>query len=153
MINRVVLVGRITRDPLLRKTQSGASVVSFTIACNRRVPSQGQDADFINCVAWNKTADFMAQYVKKGALLGLEGRIQTRNYDDKDGKRVYVTEIVADSVQFLESKKAAAEQGGYVAQEPMGNNGYVADAPAANSFDADFSSADTLDIASDDLPF
>ncbi len=105
MINRVVLVGRITKDPVLRKTQNGTSVVSFTIACNRRVPSQGQDADFINCVAWNRTADFMAQYVKKGALLGLEGRIQTRNYDDKDGKRVYVTEVVADSVQLLESKK------------------------------------------------
>ena len=72
MINRVVLVGRITKDPMLRKTQSGVSVVSFTIACNRRVPSQGQDADFINCVAWNKTADFMAQYVKKGALLGIK---------------------------------------------------------------------------------
>lgn len=153
MINRVVLVGRITRDPMLRKTQSGTSVVSFTIACNRRVPSQGVDADFINCVAWNKTADFMAQYVKKGALLGLEGRIQTRNYDDKDGKRVYVTEVVADSVQFLESKKAASENSGYVAQDPMQDSGYVADQPSANSFDADFSSADTLDIASDDLPF
>ncbi len=156
MINRVVLVGRITRDPLLRKTQSGASVVSFTIACNRRVPSQGQDADFISCVAWNRTADFMAQYVKKGALLGLEGRIQTRNYDDKDGKRVYVTEVVADSVQFLESKKAAAEQSGYVPQEPVANQnqgGYQADQPVADSFDTDFSSADTLDIASDDLPF
>ncbi len=154
MINRVVLVGRITKDPMLRKTQSGVSVVSFTIACNRRVPSQGQDADFINCVAWNKTADFMAQYVKKGALLGLEGRIQTRSYDDKDGKRVYVTEVVADSVQFLESKKAAAEHGSYAPQEPMQPDmGYTPDQPAANSFDADFSSADTLDIASDDLPF
>ena len=156
MINRVVLVGRITRDPRLRKTQSGASVVSFTNASNRRVPSQGQDADFINCVAWNRTADFMAQYVKKGALLGLEGRIQTRNYDDKDGKRVYVTEVVADSVQFLESKKAAAEQSGYVPQEPVANQnqgGYQADQPVADSFDTDFSSADTLDIASDDLPF
>lgn len=110
MINKVILVGRITKDPELRKTQSGASVVSFTLACNRRVPSQGQDADFINCVAWNKTADFMAQYVRKGALLGIEGRIQTRNYDDKDGKRVYVTEVVANSVQLLESKKDAQSE-------------------------------------------
>lgn len=107
MINRVVLVGRITKDPVLRKTPNSTSVVSFTIACNRRVPSQGQDADFINCVAWNKTADFMAQYVRKGALLGVEGRIQTRNYDDRDGKRVYVTEVVADSVQLLKSRKSA----------------------------------------------
>jgi len=112
MINRTILVGRITRDVMLRKTQSGTSVVSFTIACNRRIKQEGQpEADFINCVAWNRTADFMAQYVKKGALLGVEGRIQTRNYDDKDGKRVYVTEVVADSVQFLESRKADQSSG------------------------------------------
>ena len=139
MINRVVLVGRITKDPELRKTQSGTSVVSFTIACNRRVPSQGQDADFINCVAWNKTADFMTQYVKKGALLGLEGRIQTRSYDDRDGKRVYVTEVVADSVQFLESKKSA---------ESGGNEAYTAPVMQNNEC-ADYES----DIETDDLPF
>lgn len=107
MINRTILVGRITKDPALRKTQNGTSVVSFVLAVNRKVKKEGQpDADFINCVAWNKTADFMAQYVKKGALLGLESRIQTRNYDDRDGKRVYVTEVVADRVQLLESKKS-----------------------------------------------
>ena len=139
MINRVVLVGRITKDPELRKTQSGTSVVSFTIACNRRVPSQGQDADFINCVAWDKTADFMAQYVKKGALLGLEGRIQIRSYDDKDGKRVYVTEVVADGVQFLESKKQA---------ENGGNEAYTAPVMQNNEC-ADYES----DIETDDLPF
>ena len=157
MINRVILVGRVTKDPVLRKTPNGTSVVSFTLAVNRNIKKEGQpEADFINCVAWNKTADFMAQYVRKGALLGVEGRIQTRNYDDKNGKRVYVTEVVADSVQFLESKKAAAEQSGYVPQEPVANQnqgGYQADQPVADSFDTDFSSADTLDIASDDLPF
>ena len=83
MINRVVLVGRLTRDPELRKTNSGASVVSFTVACDRRFKTQGQpDADFISCVAWNKVADLMAQYLHKGSLVGVEGRIQTRNYDD-----------------------------------------------------------------------
>lgn len=103
MINRVVLVGRITKDPELRKTQSGLSTVSFTVACNRRFTSQGQEpqADFINCVAWRQTADYMANYVKKGALLGVEGRIQTRNYEDQSGKRVYVTEVVCDNVQTL----------------------------------------------------
>ena len=136
MINRVVLVGRITKDPILRKTPNGTSVVSFTIACNRRIKQEGQpDADFINCVAWNKTADFMVQYVKKGALLGLEGRIQTRSYDDKDGKRVYITEVVADSVQALGSKKAA-ESGGNEAT--LQNNEY-----------ADYAA----DIPTDDLPF
>lgn len=139
MINRVVLVGRITKDSDLRKTQSGTSVVSFTIACNRRVPSQGQDADFINCVAWNKTAEFMAQYVRKGALLGLEGRIQTRSYDDKDGKRVYITEVVADSVQFLESKKQA---------ESVQNEAYTAPVMQNNEC-ANY----IADIPTDDLPF
>lgn len=137
MINRVVLVGRITKDPDLRKTQNGTSVVSFTIACNRRVPSQGQDADFISCVAWNKTADFMAQYVKKGALLGLEGRIQTRSYDDRDGKRVYVTEVIADNVQFLESKKQAD------------NVGNEATGALQNNECADYAA----EIETDDLPF
>lgn len=140
MINRVVLVGRIVKDPMLRKTPNGTSVVSFTIACNRRIKQEGQpDADFINCVAWNKTADFMAQYVKKGALLGLEGRIQTRNYDDKDGKRVYVTEVVADSVQALESKKAAESGGNEAHTAPVMQNNEYADYAA--------------DIPTDDLPF
>ena len=137
MINRVVLVGRITKDPDLRKTQNGTSVVSFTIACNRRVPSQGQDADFISCVAWNKTADFMAQYVRKGALLGLEGRIQTRSYDDRDGKRIYVTEVIADNVQFLESKKQAKNVG----NETTG--------ALQNNECADYAA----EIETDDLPF
>ena len=135
MINRVVLVGRITRDPDLRKTQSGKSVVQFTVACNRIFNKE--EADFINCVAWNKTADFMAQYVRKGALLGLEGRIQTRNYDDRDGKRVYVTEVVADSVQFLESKKQA---------ENVGNE---ATGALQNNECADYAA----EIEADDLPF
>ena len=140
MINRVVLVGRITKDPILRKTPNGTSVVSFTIACNRRIKQEGQpDADFINCVAWNKTADFMVQYVKKGALLGLEGRIQTRSYDDKDGKRVYITEVVADSVQFLESKKQA---------ENVQNEAYTAPMMQNNEY-TDYAA----DIPTDDLPF
>lgn len=165
MINRVVLVGRLTKDVDLRKTPNGASVVSFTIACNRRVKQQGQpDADFINCVAWNRVADLMAQYLHKGALIGVEGRIQTRSYDDRDGKRVYVTEIVADSVQFLESRGTSQQNtnayapqnngynnygNGYNAQPMMG--GYMQD-ERASSFDNEFA-ADTLDIASDDLPF
>lgn len=140
-LNRWVGVGRITKDPVLRKTQSGTSVVSFILACNRRVKQDGQqDADFINCVAWNKTADFMVQYVKKGNLLGVEGRIQTRNYDDRDGKRVYVTEVVAEHVQFIGGKK---ENDAYV--PPAESNG----TQEQENYDA----MDSLDIASDDLPF
>ena len=155
MINRVVLVGRITKDPELRKTQSGLSTVSFTVACNRRFTSQGQEpqADFINCVAWRQTADYMANYVKKGALLGVEGRIQTRNYEDQTGKRVYVTEVVCDSVQTLVRSNTEGQsnyQPSYQASAPADNNGYTSDSPTG--YDNDFST-ETLDIASDDLPF
>ena len=154
MINRVVLVGRLTRDIELRKTPNGASVVSFTVACNRRSKQEGQpDADFINCVAWNRVADLMAQYLQKGALIGIEGRIQTRSYEDKDGKRVYVTEVLADSVQFLESKNAGQSQSSYQPQPQRTSepSGYTAD-DKSSSFDNEFA-GDTLDIASDDLPF
>lgn len=150
MINRVVLVGRLTKDPVLRKTANGASIVSFTVACTRRFKQEGQpDADFINTVAWNKTADIVSQYTHKGSLVGVEGRIQTRSYDDKDGKRVYVTEVVADSVQFLESKSAAASNA-YVPEQGS-NQGYQSD--NGQSYSNDFTSSSTLDIASDDLPF
>ena len=150
MINRVVLVGRLTKDPVLRKTANGASVTSFTLACTRRFKQDGQpEADFINTVAWSKTADIVAQYTHKGSLVGVEGRIQTRSYDDKDGKRVYVTEVVADSVQFLESKSAAASNA-YVPEQGS-NQGYQSD--NGQSYSNDFTSSSTLDIASDDLPF
>ena len=155
MINRVVLVGRLTKDPVLRKTANGASVVSFTVACTRRFKQEGQpDADFINTVAWNKTADIVSQYTHKGSLVGVEGRIQTRSYDDQSGKRVYVTEVVADSVQFLESKSAAASNANSNAYVPEANNqSYQSDNSSSQSYSNDFTSSDTLDIASDDLPF
>ena len=158
MINRVVLVGRLTKDPVLRKTANGASVTSFTLPCTRRYKQEGQpDADFINTVVWNKTADSVSQYTHKGSLVGVEGRIQTRSYDDKDGKRVYVTEVVADSVQFLESKSAAASNANsnaYVPDYDQGSNqGYQSDNSSSQSYSNDFTSSDTLDIASDDLPF
>ena len=145
MINRVVLVGRLTKDPVLRKTANGASVVSFTVACTRRFKQEAQpDADFINTVAWNKTADIVSQYTHKGSLVGVEGRIQTRSYDDQSGKRVYVTEVVADSVQFLESKSAAASNANSNAYVPEANN---------QGYQESYETSSTLDIASDDLPF
>lgn len=153
-MNRVVLVGRLTKDPVLRKTANGASVTSFTLACTRRFKQEGQpDADFINTVAWNKTADIVSQYTHKGSLVGVEGRIQTRSYDDQSGKRVYVTEVVADSVQFLESKSAAASNANSNAYVPEqgSNHGYQSDND--QSYSNDFTSSSTLDIASDDLPF
>ena len=155
MINRVILVGRLTKDPILRKTQSGFSVTSFTVACDRRIKTEGQPtADFINCVCWNKVADNTAQYTHKGSLVSVEGRIQTRSYDDQSGRRVYVTEVVADSVQFLEPKgtNSAAAVNAYTPDYDAGNQGYQSD-NASPSYSSDFASSDTLDIASDDLPF
>src|SRR5690606_22585578 len=111
MINRVVLVGRLTRDPDLRYTPNGNAVVNFTLAVNRTFKNSNgeQEADFINCQAWRTTAENVAQYLRKGSLAGIEGRIQTRSYENDEGRRVYVTEVIADSVQFLEPKKQETE--------------------------------------------
>ena len=106
MINRTVLVGRLTRDPELRVSQNNVSVTTFNLAVNRPFTSKDgeQQADFINCVTFRKQAENVNQYVRKGSLVGIDGRIQTRNYENKEGQRVYVTEVVCDSVQFLEPK-------------------------------------------------
>ena len=105
MINRVVMVGRMTRDPELRRTGNGAAVTSFTLALNRNYNSaDGQQADYISCVVWNKVAENVEKYCSKGSLVGVEGRLRSRSYDNAQGQRVYVTEVVCDSVQFLETK-------------------------------------------------
>lgn len=155
MINRVILVGRLTKAPELRRTQSGSSVVSFSLAVGRRYAQPGQpDADFINCVAWNKTAELMAQYLHKGSMIGVEGRIQTRNYDNQQGQRVYVTEVVAESVQFLESKNASSQTQNTYAQSQQPSYAQPQETqPVSDSFNSSFDASDTLDIASDDLPF
>lgn len=103
-MNKTQLIGRLTKDVVLRRTTSDKSVASFTLAVNRRSKDDG--ADFISCIAWNKTAETLAKYVHKGDRIGVCGRIQTRGYKDKDGKSVYVTEVVVDEVEFLESKKS-----------------------------------------------
>lgn len=106
MINNVVLVGRLTKDPDLRYTSSGSAVASFTLAVNRNFTNQNgnREADFINCVIWRKPAETMANYARKGTLLGVVGRIQTRSYENQQGQRVYVTEVVCENFQLLESK-------------------------------------------------
>jgi len=106
-MNRAILVGRLTKDPELRYTPNGVAVANFTVAVNRPFKNQAgeQEADFINCVAWRGTAENLANYQKKGNLIGIDGRIQTRSYEGNDGKRRYVTEVIAESVQFLEPKK------------------------------------------------
>lgn len=162
MINKVILIGRLTKDPILRKTQAGASVTSFTVACSRRV-AQGQEpqTDFINCVAWNVLADNVSKYTHKGSLVCVEGRIQTRTYDDPNGKRQYITEIICERVVFLDTKKNNA-QTQYNEQQNEYNNSYSnyhdvthhqsqqQSYPGYN--DTEYSSG-VLDISSDDLPF
>src|SRR5699024_3901092 len=104
-INRVVLVGRLTKDPELKYSQSGVGICNFTVAVNRNFKTQdGQDADFINCVVFKKAAESLANYQRKGNQVGIEGRIQTRTYENNEGKTVFVTEVIADSVQFLDPK-------------------------------------------------
>lgn len=133
MINNVVLIGRLTKDIELKVTPSGNYVCSFHLAVSRRKSKEDKntpDADFIPCVAWNKTAEVLSTYTSKGSQIGVEGRIQTRNYDDPNipGRKVYVTEVIVGSICLLESKKEKAAEPVYESYEPA-------------------------DITSDDLPF
>lgn len=121
MLNRAVLTGRLTRDPELRYTTSGTAVVSFTLAVDRQFRNQNgeRDADFINCVIWRKSAENFSNFTHKGSLVGIEGRIQTRNYENQQGNRVYVTEVVVDNFALLEPRQNnGMNQGG---QQPFGN--------------------------------
>lgn len=107
MLNSVVLVGRLTKDPELRYTPSNQAVTTFSLAVNRPFKNQNgeREADFINCVIWRQQAENLANWAKKGALIGITGRIQTRSYENQQGQRVYVTKVVADGFQLLESRK------------------------------------------------
>ena len=160
-MNRVVLVGSLTRDPDLRYTPSGVAVANFTVAANRPFRNQQgeQEADFINCVAWRKQAENLANYMKKGSLIGVDGRIQTRSYEGQDGKMVYVTEVLAENIQFLESR--SSQQRGTSGYNP--NDAYQHQAqtqqqpsapqseqPKSNPFQND---GEQIDISDDDLPF
>lgn len=122
MINRTILVGRLTRDPELRYTNGGAAVATFTIAVNRQFTNQNgeREADFISCVIWRKAAENFANFTHKGSLVGIDGRIQTRNYENQQGNRVYVTEVVVDNFALLEPRQnGGMNQGGQ--QQPFNN--------------------------------
>ena len=143
MLNNVCLIGRMTRDAELRYTPSNQAVATFSLAVNRNFKSQNgeREADFINCVIWRQQAENLANWAKKGALIGITGRIQTRNYENQQGQRVYVTEVVADSFQLLEFNKqndqnqtqSYSQQPNFGRNEPMRSN--------------------PMDISDDDLPF
>ena len=155
MMNRTVLVGRLTKDPDLRYTANGTAVAQFTLAVNRTFTNQQgeREADFINIVVWKKAAENAANYLKKGSLAGVDGRIQSRSYDGQDGKRVYVTEVVADSVQFLEPKNQnTGSQGQSNTNTPNYNQNANAGQYGANNdpFQRDGS---RIDVNDEDLPF
>ncbi|MEK4427579.1 single-stranded DNA-binding protein [Solibacillus sp. FSL K6-1523] len=135
MINRVVLVGRLTKDPELRYTPSGIPMARFTIAVNRTFSSQSgeKEADFIGCIAWRKQAENLANFMRKGSLIGVEGRIQTGSFEGQDGKRVYTTDVVADSVQFLEPRGGANASQGMPNQQYGGQQNYGGGQPSYNS--------------------
>ncbi|MGM7689797.1 single-stranded DNA-binding protein [Staphylococcus felis] len=125
MLNRVVLVGRLTKDPEYRTTPSGVSVATFTLAVNRTFTNaQGErEADFINCVVFGKQAENVKKFLNKGNSAGVDGRLQSRSYENKEGQRVYVTEVVCDSVQFLEPKNnsQSKQQQGQTQDNPFEN--------------------------------
>lgn len=138
MINNVVLIGRLTRDVELRYTPSNIAVATFNLSVNRNFKNQDgeREADFINCVMWQKSAENLANWTRKGMLIGITGRIQTRSYENQQGQRVYVTEVVADNFQLLESRNKSANHSSMDEQMP----------PA-------FENSQPMDISDDDLPF
>lgn len=152
MINNVTLVGRLTKDPDLRYTQSGTAVGQFTLAVNRNFTNQQGDreADFINCVIWRKAAESFANYARKGTLIGLTGRIQTRNYDNQQGQRVYVTEIVVENFQLLESKEVNDQRRSSKPDQATFDKQATDKPDPLDPFSKDVS---PIDISDDDLPF
>ncbi|MFR8974528.1 MAG: single-stranded DNA-binding protein [Eubacteriales bacterium] len=147
-MNKAILVGRLTKDPELRSTASGIPVCSFTMACDRRFVKQGEErkADFINCIAWQKSAESIAQYFKKGHRIALEGSIQTRSWTDNEGKNRYSTEVVVEQWEFAQSKS----EGGAVGQAVPGAAHFPNSTPT-EPLDGDLDGF--MPIEDDDLPF
>ncbi|MEY9979718.1 single-stranded DNA-binding protein [Lysinibacillus sp. RC79] len=169
MINRVVLVGRLVADTELRYTPNGVASCKFRVAVNRTFKNEGeQQADFISCVAWRKQAENLANFMKKGNLIGLEGRIQTGSYEGQDGKRIYTTDVVADSIQFLEPRsngtggsqgtsnyESSTNTGGQYQGAPQGNYGSNNNQPSYTRVDEDpfANSKGPIEVDESDLPF
>ena len=162
-MNKVILIGRLTKDPELRTIASGNATTSFTIAVNRNFTNQNgeREADFINCVAWRKQAENCKNYLNQGSQVAVEGRLQTRTYDDPNGQRRYITEVVADNVEFLGSKNSSNNSNSM--STPASNNagpspydfGDSSPEPKGTDVDsnpfADFGSS--IEISDDELPF
>ena len=142
MLNRVVIVGRLVRDPELRKTASDRSVVAFTVALDNRTTNNGEKStSYIPCTAWNSTAESIAKFMKKGSLVGVDGHLNQRSYTANDGRKVSVVEVIADSVQFLEKKNDSS-----VNSSTTSNNDYNRQMPEDEPVEG-------IDASDDDLPF
>lgn len=161
-MNKALLIGRLTRDPELRSTSTGRNVCQFSIAVNRNFTNANgeREADFINCVVWDKQAENLVKYQKRGNQIAVDGRIQTRNYEDKDGKRVYVTEILANSISFLDSKGTNADSNDFNSlpeppREDSVNSSSSMSSMETVSVDKDPFEAfgDSIEISDNDLPF
>ena len=164
-MNKAILIGRLTRDPELRSTPAGRNVCQFSIAVNRTFTNANGDreADFINCVVWDKQAENLVKYQKKGNQIAVDGRIQTRNYEDKDGRRVYVTEILANNISFLDSKGSSAGNSNSfnicinLPEPPIERNNNVASMPDIETVSVEkdpFEAfGDSIEISDNDLPF
>lgn len=150
MLNRIVLIGRLTRDPELRYTPAGVAVTQFTLAVDRPYTNQqgSREADFINIVTWRQLAENCANYLRKGRLTAVEGRLQIRNYDNNEGRKVYVTEVIADNVRFLESVNSQRED---MPADPNSNNRYTDNSRSQGA--PLFDDSKPVDISDDDLPF
>lgn len=156
MINSVVLVGRLTKEIELKKTNSNVSFCRFTLACDRRYSSNNANsnqptADFISCVAWRQSADFLAQYARKGAIVGVEGRITTGSYDGQNGK-VYTTDVTCDNVRLIGGNRSNDGANNTQSQNKTFTPS-VEPSYSENNTEDDFSNTPSLDISSDDLPF
>lgn len=172
-MNTVQLVGRLTRDVELRFTSSGTAVGSFTIAVNRNFTNQQgeREADFISCVIWRKAAENLANFTRKGSLIAIDGRLQTRSYDNQQGQRVYVTEVVVNNFDLLESRSVTEQRpvsspntdhqasaygvgggGGYQSQPQMNQNNYNQSFSSSNTSPF-MDEGHLIDISEDDLPF
>ena len=157
-MNKALLIGRLTRDPELRATSTGRNVCQFSIAVNRNFTNANgeREADFINCVVWDKQAENLVKYQKKGNQIAVDGRIQTRNYDDKDVKKVYVTEILASNISFLDSKGTGATGNtsfNNLPEPPMvdtSSNNMETVSVEKDPFEA---FGDSIEISDNDLPF
>jgi single-strand DNA-binding protein len=154
MLNRVILIGRLTKDPELRYTPAGVAVTQFTLAVDRPFTSsqsREREADFINIVTWRQFAETCANYLRKGRLTAVEGRMQVRNYDNNEGRKVYVTEVVADNVRFLESSGSGNREEGMGSSS--GSGGSSRSGGSREQQDPFIDDGKPIDISDDDLPF